>query len=181
MTAVDFGRELLGNLDIHYHADPADLERLPASGPVLVVANHPFGLLEGPILLDLLEKIRPDYRIIANGLLSKFPPLRERVIFIDPFEETGSTHANEELCVPRSNGCLLAACWSCSLPVKWLTSTVMNVPSLIRPGIVLPRAWPVRSVARLCRSFLTERTAIVSRWSAPSIRACALSTSSMSC
>ena len=129
MTAVDFGRELLGNLDIHYHADPADLERLPSTGPVLVVANHPFGLLEGPILLDLLEKRRSDYRIVANGLLSNFPPLRERVIFVDPFEETAS---------PQANGRALRA------SLEWLLAGGLLV--MFPAGEVAHLNWDERSV-----------------------------------
>ncbi len=78
MSAVGFAHEMLSNLDIRYHVPPADLSRLPATGPALVVANHPFGLLEGLLLLSILEKVRPDYRIVANGILSAFAPLRER-------------------------------------------------------------------------------------------------------
>jgi len=86
MSAVRFASQVLRNLDIDYHISAADRARIPAAGPVLLVANHPFGLLEGLLLLSLLEQIRPDYRIVANGLLAGFAALRERVIFVNPFE-----------------------------------------------------------------------------------------------
>ena len=47
-----------------------DLERVPKEGPVVVVANHPFGGVEGIILLSLLKRLRPDVKAMANYLLS---------------------------------------------------------------------------------------------------------------
>lgn len=94
MSALRFAHELLGNLDISYRVPESELDRIPRTGPALVVANHPFGLLEGLLLLSLLEKVRDDYRIVANGILHSFPPLHERVIFVNPFEEHASRHEN---------------------------------------------------------------------------------------
>jgi putative hemolysin len=85
---------LLSQLDITYHIDPAELERVPRSGPVLAVSNHPFGLLEGAILATALPKIRPDVKILANSLLSSVPELREKCIFIDPFGQHESIPGN---------------------------------------------------------------------------------------
>jgi putative hemolysin len=84
---------MLRHLDISYKVDPADVERIPKTGAGVIVANHPFGLLEGFILVTLLEKIRPDYRIVANTLLASTPALHERVIFVNPFEEANA-HEN---------------------------------------------------------------------------------------
>jgi putative hemolysin len=85
---------LFAVLGITYHVDAADLERIPATGPVLAVANHPFGMLEGAVLAHLLPKIRPDVRILANSILAAIPELRERCIFIDPFGRSSSIEAN---------------------------------------------------------------------------------------
>src|SRR5690349_8645659 len=41
---------LLAELQIACQVDPEDLSRIPKTGPVVVVANHPFGMLEGAIL-----------------------------------------------------------------------------------------------------------------------------------
>ena len=50
----DTGRSLIENLlaemQVSYQVDPADLARIPAAGPLLVVANHPFGIMDGAIL-----------------------------------------------------------------------------------------------------------------------------------
>src|SRR5580658_6822573 len=78
-TAAEFAGRLLRQLNINYAIPPTDLSRIPASGASLLVANHPFGILEGLILVDLLEKVRPDFRIVANGILATTPALHEKV------------------------------------------------------------------------------------------------------
>jgi putative hemolysin len=92
-SAVQFTSDMLRHLDISYKVEPGDIERIPKTGPCVIVANHPFGLLEGFILVTLLEKIRSDYKIVANTLLASTPALHERVIFVNPFEEA-SRHEN---------------------------------------------------------------------------------------
>jgi putative hemolysin len=79
---VDRLLELIG---ITWSVDPGELEHIPRTGPVLAVANHPFGLLEGAILAAVLLKRRPDVKILTNSLLAAAPELREFCIFVDPF------------------------------------------------------------------------------------------------
>ena len=43
-----------------------ELLKVPKEGPVVVVANHPFGGIEGVILLSLLRRVRPDVKAMAN-------------------------------------------------------------------------------------------------------------------
>ena len=68
-------------LDIH----DADLARVPVSGPVVVVANHPFGGVDGLALYALLRRVRPDVKLLGNYLLHRIPELRDVVIPVDPF------------------------------------------------------------------------------------------------
>ncbi|MBV8073252.1 MAG: lysophospholipid acyltransferase family protein [Acidobacteriaceae bacterium] len=93
-TAARFAEQLLQNLNIRYQISDADLQRIPANGSALIVANHPFGFLEGLLLLTLLERVRADYRIVANGLLSSVEALRSRLIFVNPFQENASAQEN---------------------------------------------------------------------------------------
>jgi len=70
---------------------------------VIAVANHPFGLLEGALLAEILTGIRPDARILANSLLASVPELRDRCIFVDPFGTPGN-HRGERLRAARVSG-----------------------------------------------------------------------------
>ncbi|MBE0658278.1 MAG: lysophospholipid acyltransferase family protein [Bryobacteraceae bacterium] len=76
---------LLEALGVRVDVTQADLARIPRQGPVVITANHPFGLLEGPILGQLLLRIRPDVRFLANSLLRGLPKFGEYVIPVDPF------------------------------------------------------------------------------------------------
>src|SRR6202043_2392438 len=56
-----FGLEnLLTEMHVDLRVDAADTARIPATGPVVAVANHPFGMLDGAVLAVLLTRVRPD-------------------------------------------------------------------------------------------------------------------------
>src|ERR1700690_600979 len=76
---------LLSELAVEYRVEPADLARIPASGPVAIVANHPFGMLEAAILAAILSRARPDVKFMANSMLSAIPQMHDRFIFVNPF------------------------------------------------------------------------------------------------
>lgn len=57
---------------------------IPASGPVIVVANHPYGGLEGVLLAQQLLSKRPDVRILGNRALALFPELASLFIYTNP-------------------------------------------------------------------------------------------------
>ncbi len=89
-----FCAEVLDVLGVRVGVTSEDLARIPKSGPLVVVANHPFGAVEGLILLHLLHKVRPDVRVMANFLLGVFPEFHEKLIAVDPFERPGAVRAN---------------------------------------------------------------------------------------
>lgn len=93
-TAEDAGNpfsdRVLRNLQIRYEVTARDMKRIPHQGPVVVVANHPFGGVEGLILAS----VRPDVKLMANFLLERVPDLRDDCIFVDPYDRAGSAAAN---------------------------------------------------------------------------------------
>ncbi len=76
---------LLREMRVECRLADADLARIPSSGPLLVTANHPFGLLDGAILATVLARVRNDAKILTNHLLADIPELQAHCIFLDPF------------------------------------------------------------------------------------------------
>lgn len=85
---------LLSEMRIDFHVDSADQARIPASGPVVVVANHPYGVLDGALLTVLLTRVRPDVKVLTNFLLGDVPELHDHCIFVDPFDTDRSVESN---------------------------------------------------------------------------------------
>jgi putative hemolysin len=78
---------------------------------VVIVANHPFGILEGAVLATVLGRVRPDVRILANGILSAVPEVRDLLIPVDAITK-GAAQRNlqpvrESIRFLRSGGCLV--------------------------------------------------------------------------
>jgi putative hemolysin len=84
-SAEAFPEAALERLRVTLDVQPGDLARIPAAGPLVVVANHPFGGVDGLALYALLRRVRPDVRLLGNYLLHTVPELRDTVIPVDPF------------------------------------------------------------------------------------------------
>jgi putative hemolysin len=72
-------------LDLRFDRDP--LRWIPAAGPHVVVANHPFGIVDGVILCWMVSQVRRDFKIMTHRVLYQAPEVREHIIPID-FSET---------------------------------------------------------------------------------------------
>jgi putative hemolysin len=89
-----FVEAALESLDVETVVDPAQLATVPATGPLVVVANHPFGGLEGMILEAVLRRVRPDVKLLANYMLHMIPDMRDSLIPVDPFDRPESVRRN---------------------------------------------------------------------------------------
>jgi len=79
---------LLKNLNITIDCNEKELARIPKSGAFLAVANHPYGGLDGLILIKLLATARPELKVLANHLLARIGNLSDFFIEVNPFETT---------------------------------------------------------------------------------------------
>lgn len=61
------------------------LEHLPATGPVVIVANHPHGALDGLALAAALSTVRSDVKLLANALLGRIPEMQPHLVPVDAF------------------------------------------------------------------------------------------------
>jgi putative hemolysin len=87
---------LLAEMRIDLQAHSADQARIPATGPVVVVANHPYGVLDGALLTVLLTRVRPDVKVLTNFLLADIPEVQRNCIFVDPFQTDRSIESNRK-------------------------------------------------------------------------------------
>jgi putative hemolysin len=85
---------VLSEMRVEYKVADTDLARIPATGPVIVTANHPFGILDGVVVGALLSRVREDVKVLTNFLLAGIPELREHCIFVDPFGDKSSAACN---------------------------------------------------------------------------------------
>ncbi|MCC6954866.1 MAG: lysophospholipid acyltransferase family protein, partial [Deltaproteobacteria bacterium] len=96
LNAREFIQESFALSHIQIEVAAGTLENIPATGPVIVVANHPYGGIEGMILAEILASRRSDSKILANYLLARVQELRELFIFVDPFGSATSLRKNIE-------------------------------------------------------------------------------------
>lgn len=90
----EFVRQSFKVLNVSYEIVSGSLTEIPLSGPLVVVANHPFGAVEGMLMVDLLLQRRRDVRIMANGYLKRVPELSEMFIGVNPYGHREATRQN---------------------------------------------------------------------------------------
>lgn len=75
LRGFDFVEETLRYFDFTLRIRDNERSRIPASGRVVIAANHPIGSLDGLALLSLVRQVRPDVKVVANDLLTAVGPL----------------------------------------------------------------------------------------------------------
>ncbi|MCA8880935.1 MAG: lysophospholipid acyltransferase family protein [Rhodobacteraceae bacterium] len=63
------------------------LDDIPREGPLVVIANHPYGILDGLMMGRILSATRGDFRILAHQVFQKAEELK-RVILPISFDES---------------------------------------------------------------------------------------------
>lgn len=143
LRSGSFAARSLAISKVGYEIVDSSVDAIPRTGPLLVVANHPLGGAEGLIILDLLERIRPDVRLIANYLLGRMPEMAQACFLVDPFG--GPEAIRRNLAATKGairwlqNGGLLAA-----FPAGEVSHATWRNPRVVDP------AWS-QSVARIAR------------------------------
>ena len=82
----EFVDAMLAGCGVKIEFDEADLKNLPADGAFVAIANHPYGGIEGMVLLKILCMARPDSKVMANFILKKIPNLTDYFVAVNPFE-----------------------------------------------------------------------------------------------
>ncbi|MDW4548082.1 lysophospholipid acyltransferase family protein [Defluviimonas sp. D31] len=83
----DFWQVIVERYGLSLDVVGGSLANIPAEGPLILVANHPYGILDGLMMGHILSQVRGDFRIIAHRIFRKAEDLN-RVILPINFDET---------------------------------------------------------------------------------------------
>ncbi len=87
LPAMAFIDEIISTLRIRYEIAPGEIQNIPQKGPFITVSNHPYGGLDGIILLKILPAVRPDFKVLMNFLLARVKPIENYSLRVNPFEK----------------------------------------------------------------------------------------------
>jgi len=108
---ASFIDKCLLSLQAVFEISEEDIKKIPLEGPLIVVSNHPYGGIDGMILGSILDRVRGNTKLLANGLLATMPEMKKHIIEVNPFGTKAATMANvgamkETLKFLKSGGCL---------------------------------------------------------------------------
>ncbi|WP_240009613.1 GNAT family N-acyltransferase [Marinomonas algicola] len=87
----EFIDRVLNHFNFNYQASQIDRRNIPATGRVIIIANHPLGALDGLALLRLVGEVRNDVKIIANDMLMHFDALKNLILPVDNLSRKSSS------------------------------------------------------------------------------------------
>lgn len=138
---------LLGAAGVRPLAEEADLDNIPAAGPVLVTVGAHYGSLEALAASFLLDDLRPGVRILSDAFIAAAPNQRLRFLPFDPWERRRAAAINVRavrrgLAWLRSGGLLLAFVeengWAAAVRTARLSRTAIVPAALIRKHRGMP-------------------------------------------
>lgn len=94
IAPIEVWETILQKLNIHIQYDKAQLARVPVDHPVVFIANHPFGVVDGLILGYLVSKVRKKFAILVNEVLCREPLFDPFFLPIDFRETKEATQTN---------------------------------------------------------------------------------------
>jgi putative hemolysin len=83
LKGLDMVEQVLEHLDILCTVSARDLEQIPEHGPLVIIANHPTGTLDGLALMYAVSRVRRDVKVVTNRMLTHLEPLSSLFIPVD--------------------------------------------------------------------------------------------------
>lgn len=93
----DFWREMMARYGLYLDVMHGSLEDIPQSGPLVVIANHPYGVLDGLVMGYILSGLRRDFRILAHSVFSRAPDLQRVILPMDFDQSAEAQRANIDM------------------------------------------------------------------------------------
>lgn len=90
LTGPEFARAVLKDIGVSYEIENMEeLDNLP-DGPFITISNHPYGGIDGIILVDIFGHLNRNYKVMVNRFLGRVESLSENFICVTPTGETRS-------------------------------------------------------------------------------------------
>jgi putative hemolysin len=86
-SGLEFIDSMIEQLRIKFEINEDELNNIPAEGPFITISNHPFGGIDGMLLIKMISPKRPDYKVVPNFLLKRIEPLTQYIFNENPFED----------------------------------------------------------------------------------------------
>lgn len=107
----DFWKSVLDRLDIKLTTSQDQLDAIPKMGPLVVVSNHPHGLVDGIVMAHLLSHARDDYKILARAFLRHVPRIDKYLLPVAFPHEPDAIQTNirmrkEAIAHLKNDGCI---------------------------------------------------------------------------
>lgn len=110
LSGIDFAQASLKELGVDVNVSQDDLYNIPHAGACIICVNHPYGCIDGLMMLATVGKVRRDVLIMTNFILSSIPCLADSFIAVDPFS-TGKARSvkgvRNAIMHLRKGGCLV--------------------------------------------------------------------------
>lgn len=97
LTGPDFVDAFLKDLDVNYEVSGLEHLAALAQGPFITVSNHPYGGLDGLILIDLIGHSREDFKVMANQFLSLVKTIKDNFITVVPNTKEAARATKESI------------------------------------------------------------------------------------
>lgn len=97
LTGPEFISAFLEDLGVSYRVSGIEKLDSVVKGPFITISNHPFGALDGLILMDLFGHLREDYKVMANQFLSIARTIADNLISVVPATDDSRGVAKESL------------------------------------------------------------------------------------
>ncbi|QOG12400.1 lysophospholipid acyltransferase family protein [Arcobacter sp. FWKO B] len=87
LMGFEFVEAILDYFNFDIILSQNQIQNIPTSGSVVIIANHPLGALDGLLLLKIIGSIRKDVKIVANDFLTQFTQLDPLLLKVNNFNQ----------------------------------------------------------------------------------------------
>lgn len=97
LTGIDFVEQVLDYFNVTYSVRDAEKQRIPTTGKVVIIANHPLGSLDGLALLKMIHEVRPDVKVLANQMLMSVTALNQVLLPVNNMSGATARHDMDKI------------------------------------------------------------------------------------